>query len=75
MSKIARAALDLRSLATGRISGTDPMIHKKKPHRPLQGSEADRLFCCLAGRGTNIICAAKIVPNSEIPHNNYGLFA
>ena len=27
MSKIARAALDLRSLATGRISGTDPMIH------------------------------------------------
>ena len=25
--------------------------HKKKPHRPFQGSEADRLFCCFAGRG------------------------
>ena len=23
-----------------------------KPHRPFQGSEADRLFCCFAGRGT-----------------------
>ena len=29
------------------------MIHfLKKPHRPFQGSEADRLFCCFAGRGT-----------------------
>ena len=28
--------------------------HIEKPHRPFQGSEADRLFCCFAERGTGI---------------------
>ena len=31
-----------------------PVTTIKKPHRPFQGSEADRLFCCFAGRGANI---------------------
>ena len=40
-----------------------PMIYlKKKPHRPFQGSEADRLFCCFAGRGANIRpCGARFI--------------
>ena len=34
--------------------------HKKKPHRPFQGSEADRLFCCFAGRGTGTEVNPKV---------------
>ena len=36
----------------GEISVCLGMLDIKEPHRPFQGSEADRLFCCLAVRGT-----------------------